>query len=78
MVDPGHPVTLTVTATLRALVDLLMGDAELGAARREGLVAIEGERELGRKFGQLFEFDGSEWDEGSGRRAALPGTRRPA
>jgi len=55
--DPGHPVTLTVTARLRTLVDVLMGDAELAAARREGLFLLQGEGELARRFETLFDFD---------------------
>lgn len=78
MADPGHPVTLTVTATLRTLVDVLMGDTKLGAALSEGLIVVDGERDLARRFGALFEFDGSESFAGGGppgrtsRVAALP------
>jgi DNA-binding HxlR family transcriptional regulator len=60
MADPGHPVTLTVTARLRTLVDVLMGDAKLTDALRQGLVVVEGERELERRFAALFEFDRSD------------------
>jgi DNA-binding HxlR family transcriptional regulator len=59
--DPGHPVTLTVTATLRTLVDLLAEDAELGESLRQGLLLLEGDRELARRFETLFAFE-----EGSG------------
>ncbi|HZM27906.1 MAG TPA: winged helix-turn-helix transcriptional regulator [Gemmatimonadales bacterium] len=58
MTDPGHPVTLTVTAKLRSLIDVLMGDARLKDVLREGLLSIEGERELVRRFERLFEFEG--------------------
>jgi DNA-binding HxlR family transcriptional regulator len=61
MTDPGHPVTLTVTARLRVFVDLLMEDAELGESLRQGRIVLEGERELARRFETLFEFE-----EGSG------------
>jgi DNA-binding HxlR family transcriptional regulator len=57
LTDPGHPVTLTVTAKLRALVDLVMGDAELADSLRRRLVLVEGERELARRFGALFDFE---------------------
>lgn len=55
--DPGHPVTLTVTARLRALVDLLGQDAELGDSLRQGLVALAGDRALARRFETLFAFE---------------------
>jgi DNA-binding transcriptional ArsR family regulator len=35
MADPGHPVSLTVRARLRTLVDVLIGDATLRAALRQ-------------------------------------------
>jgi DNA-binding HxlR family transcriptional regulator len=56
--DPGHAVALTVRAQLRTMVDVLMGDAELGDALRQGRIVLEGNRELVRRFEQLFEFDG--------------------
>lgn len=56
--DPGHPVALTVTATPRALVNLLMADAELRESLRKGLVVVEGEREAVRRFEMLFDFAG--------------------
>jgi DNA-binding HxlR family transcriptional regulator len=58
MTDPGHPVTLTVTAKARAIVDLLMEDAELGESLRQGLLVLEGDRELARRFETLFDFEG--------------------
>ena len=67
MTDPGRPVTIAVTATLRTLVDVLMGDAKLGAALREGLITVEGERELRRKLGALFELHGPESYTGGAR-----------
>ena len=66
--DPGHPVTLTVTAALRSLVDLLMQDAEIGESLRRGLLVLDGEPELARRFETLFAFE-----EGSG---ILPGGGR--
>jgi DNA-binding HxlR family transcriptional regulator len=65
--DPGHPVTLTVTAKLRTLVDLLMGDAELGRALRQRLILLEGDRELVRRFEALFDFSGADSFTGGGR-----------
>ena len=56
MTDPGHPVTLTVTAKLRTLVDLVMGDAELAEALRGRLLAVEGDRELARRVETLLDF----------------------
>jgi DNA-binding HxlR family transcriptional regulator len=60
LTDPGHPVTLTVSAKLRTVVDLLMGDVKLGHALRKRLVLVEGERELARRFQALFDFEGAE------------------
>jgi hypothetical protein len=37
-----------------------MGDAKLTNVLRQGLLLVEGERELARRFKTLFEFDGSE------------------
>jgi ubiquinone biosynthesis protein UbiJ len=50
-----------VTATLRTLVDVLAEDAELGESLRQGLLLLEGDRELARRFETLFAFE-----EGSG------------
>ncbi|HEX6104272.1 MAG TPA: winged helix-turn-helix transcriptional regulator [Gemmatimonadales bacterium] len=58
MTDPGYPVTLTVSARPRVLVDLLLEDAELGSVLRQGLVSVEGQRELARRFETLFNFEG--------------------
>src|SRR5262249_54876567 len=55
--DPGHPVTLTATGNLRTLVDVLMGDAKLVDVLRTGQLVLEGDRELARRFGALFEFN---------------------
>jgi DNA-binding HxlR family transcriptional regulator len=67
LTDPGHPVTLTVTAKLRTLVDLLMGDAELAESLRRRLVRVEGARELARRFEALFDFEGAESFTGGAR-----------
>ncbi len=58
MTDPGYPVAVTVTAKPRTLVDLLLEDAELGDVLRRGLLVVEGERELVRRFETLFDFEG--------------------
>jgi DNA-binding HxlR family transcriptional regulator len=58
--DPGHPVTLTISAGLRTLVDLLLGDADLEDLLRRRLAVVEGDRELARRFGTLFQFDDGE------------------
>jgi DNA-binding HxlR family transcriptional regulator len=60
LTDPGHPVRLTVTARLRTLVDVLMGDEKLAEALRQRMVVVEGERELAQRFEALFEFEGPE------------------
>jgi DNA-binding HxlR family transcriptional regulator len=60
LADPGYPVTLTVTARLRTLVDVLMGDAKLAEALQQGLLLMEGDRGLARRFEDLFEFGGSD------------------
>lgn len=55
--DPGHPVTLTVTTTVRAMADLLGENAELGESLRRGLLQLDGDRELARNFETLFAFE---------------------
>jgi DNA-binding HxlR family transcriptional regulator len=60
LTDPGFPVTLTVAAPLRVLVDVLMGDTKLADALRQGHLVLEGERELARRFETLFELGASE------------------
>ncbi|ADU07217.1 helix-turn-helix domain-containing protein [Micromonospora sp. WMMD718] len=46
--DPGHDVTVTVTADLRALVQVWMGDLEWAAALRGGAVEVAGPEALRR------------------------------
>jgi DNA-binding HxlR family transcriptional regulator len=70
--DPGHPVALTVTARLRTLVDVMMGDTTLADAAREGLLLMEGDRELARRFESLVDFEGSESHSWTGARRAQP------
>jgi DNA-binding HxlR family transcriptional regulator len=53
-VDPGHPVAVTVTARLRDLVDVWMGDLPWSRALRSGAVAIEGPAALRRGLPQWF------------------------
>lgn len=73
LADPGYPVALTVTARLRTLVDVLMGDAKLAEVLGEGQLAMKGERELARRFETLFEFSGagSSFTGGAPREAAV-------
>lgn len=73
LTDPGHPVTLTVTAKLRTLVDVLMGDTKLAEALRRGLVVVQGDRDLARQLEMLFEFEGSESFAGQTRVRRLEG-----
>jgi DNA-binding HxlR family transcriptional regulator len=58
MADPGHPVTLTVSAPLRVLVAVLMHHTTLATALRQGTLALEGDRDLARRFSSLFDFSG--------------------
>jgi SCP-2 sterol transfer family protein len=55
MAGPGYPVTLTVSASLRELVDVLMQHTTLDSALRRGAIELEGDRELVRRFGDLFD-----------------------
>ena len=73
LADPGFPVTLTVTGRLRTLVDVLMGDAKLAEVLGQGLLVLEGDRELARRFEPLFEFSGagSSFTGGAPREAAV-------
>ena len=48
--DPGFPVDLVVSADLRALTRVWMGDVRLAAAVRAGLVRLDGPRALVRAF----------------------------
>ncbi|WBC04455.1 helix-turn-helix domain-containing protein [Micromonospora sp. WMMA1976] len=47
-IDPGHAVTVTVTADLRALVQVWMGDLEWAVALRGGAVEVTGPEALRR------------------------------
>ena len=70
MADPGHPVTVTVSARLRVLVDVLMHDTTLAAALRQGTIALEGDRDLARRFEALFDFSGPKTFAAGGLRTA--------
>jgi DNA-binding HxlR family transcriptional regulator len=70
MADPGHPMTLMVSARLRVLVDVLMHDTTLTAALRQGTIALEGDRDLARRFDALFDFSGPKTFTGGGLKAA--------
>jgi DNA-binding HxlR family transcriptional regulator len=56
--DPGHGVTLSIKVGLRTMVNVLMQESTLRDAIRQGLVLFEGDRQLARRFDQLFEFAG--------------------
>ena len=61
-------MTLTVSAQLRTLVDLLMGDTDLAESLRRRLVLVEGDPALARRFDRLFDFEGA--DRFAGRQPA--------
>jgi DNA-binding HxlR family transcriptional regulator len=67
LTDPGYPAALTVTAKVRTLVEVLMGDAKLGEALRQGSLAVSGERDLVRRFETLFQFQGGQSFAGDSR-----------
>jgi DNA-binding HxlR family transcriptional regulator len=50
MVDPGRDVHLCVTAGLRALTEVWMGDRTLGAAAAAGDIQVAGPADLARRF----------------------------
>jgi len=54
--DPGHRVSLTITATVRAMVDVVTPNVELGEALKRGMLRVEGERELVKRVETLFAF----------------------
>lgn len=54
--DPGHRVTLTIRTTVRAMADVLAPNVELGEALKRGMVTVDGERELVKRFERLFAF----------------------
>jgi len=48
--DPGFPVDVVVTADLRTLTRVWMGDVPMAAALREGSIRLEGPPVLVRAF----------------------------
>jgi DNA-binding HxlR family transcriptional regulator len=78
MADPGHPVTLTVSARLRDLVDVLMHDTTLAAALRQGTIALQGDRDLARRFEALFDFSGPKTFTGGSLRGAGSSAEAPS
>jgi DNA-binding HxlR family transcriptional regulator len=52
--DPGYPVTLTVTAELRTMVDIWMGSLQWNAAVRTGAVQVDGPTAFRRAFAGWF------------------------
>jgi DNA-binding HxlR family transcriptional regulator len=53
-VDPGHPVAVTVTSSLRALVAVWMGDLAWSRALRSGAVELDGPEVLRRGVPSWF------------------------
>lgn len=56
--DPGYPVDIIVSADLRALIRVWMGDARLADAMRAGLIRLEGPRPLVRAFPAWLRLSG--------------------
>lgn len=56
--DPGFGVDLIVSADLRALTRVWLGDIRLAEAVRAGLVAVDGRRELARAFPTWLRLSG--------------------
>ena len=52
--DPGYPVALTVTASLRTLVEIWRGDLGWPEALRSGRVTLQGPRSLRRALPSWF------------------------
>lgn len=50
LIDPGVDVALTVETTLRTMVDVWMGDRDVGDAVSGGAIALKGPPELTRAF----------------------------
>lgn len=50
LVDPGHPVDLTVRADLRALTEVWMGDRTMQDARAAGAIELLGSPAISRRF----------------------------
>jgi DNA-binding HxlR family transcriptional regulator len=56
LTDPGYPVSLNIKAAVRTMVDVLMGDSTLKLVMRQGLLGFQGDRDLARRFDELFHF----------------------
>ena len=52
--DPGHPVAVTVTAGLRRLTEIWLGELSWAAALRSGAVELQGAEELRRALPGWF------------------------
>jgi DNA-binding HxlR family transcriptional regulator len=50
LVDPGHPVDLRVTASVRSLTEVWMGDRTMHDAISNGSIQLDGPRALVRRF----------------------------
>lgn len=53
-VDPGHPVAVTVTATLRPMVEVWRGDLEWSDALGSGAIEVSGPAALRRSLPRWF------------------------
>jgi len=53
-VDPGHPVAVTVTATLRPMVEVWRGDLEWSDALGSGAIEVSGPEALRRSLPRWF------------------------
>ncbi len=52
--DPGHPVVVTVTASLRRMVEVWRGDVQWASAVRAGDLRVEGAERLRRALPRWF------------------------
>jgi DNA-binding HxlR family transcriptional regulator len=52
--DPGYPVTVTVTASLRRMTDVWLGNLSWAEALRSGMVMIHGPEEMRRAAPRWF------------------------
>lgn len=53
-VDPGHPVAVTVTATLRPMIEVWRGDLEWSDALGSGAIEVSGPEALRRSLPRWF------------------------
>jgi hypothetical protein len=67
--DPGFPVDLVVSAELRRLIRVWMGDVRLAETVRTGLIRLDGPLSLVRAFPTWFTLSASAGDERVGPRS---------